>query len=72
MRQHYNKDGLIECDFCTNPAVRNYQKAWVVYEIDKIGEYDNGRIDYDLSDPSGEDNIHCCEEHDLDARHSFY
>ena len=52
------------CDLCDKLAVVNYQKYWHRYTIDDSGGYysdDEWPADHD---PSGDDNIHLCSEHE--------
>ena len=56
---------MIKCDYCEKPAVRNYQKVWVSWVIigngySKEPKFEGMRIE----EPTGEDNIHVCREHE--------
>jgi len=64
------------CNYCDKVAVANYQKVWVKWAITPQGDYakepdyDGARELNDREEPTGEDNIHVCEEHEqrlLDA-----
>lgn len=55
------------CDVCGKKAVVNYQKVWVEYPVDSKGGYGKPSI-LDDQDPSGEENLHYCKDHDEENR----
>lgn len=60
---------MTDCDYCSKPAVANYQKVWVRYAVDKNGDYgkreNTGDWEGHLNDdPSGDDNAHVCKTHE--------
>lgn len=58
----------MECDYhseCGKDATCNYQKVWVRYSLNKDGDYGARKYNDELNeDPSGDDNIHLCKEHE--------
>lgn len=60
------------CDHCDKPAVANFQKMWVRWKVYRNGDYSKtARMDYDAvakmnewDEPTGENNIHVCAEHE--------
>lgn len=53
-----------KCGFCDKPAVVNYQKTWLRFVI--IGEdYQSPTIEPDIEEPTGEDNVHLCVDHEM-------
>ena len=58
---------MTQCDQCDKPAIWNYQKDWLKYNeallergISKQEETFDG---CDIEEPTGEDNLHLCQEH---------
>ena len=53
-----------KCDFCKSPAVANFQKVWVKFNINKKGEYKKDKTfdTFDFSEPINKDNIHLCKK----------
>ena len=54
---------MIPCDYCREPAVRNYQRIWHVFVITRAGRYIAERVDYELGEPRDENNVHVCPRH---------
>ena len=56
---------MIECDYCKQPAVRNYQKIWVSWKINQKDESysKEPELELDIEESQDEENIHLCKEH---------
>lgn len=58
------------CDHCDKPAVANFQRVWVRWEVRRNGDYSKhpsyeGARQLNRNDePTGDDNIHVCAEHE--------
>lgn len=61
---------MTTCKYCDNPPVANYQKVWVRWAMTKAGDYQkhpNYEGAYYLNkydEPTGENNVHVCKEHE--------
>lgn len=54
----------MNCTYCSNKAVANFQKVWIVWDVNESGAYgDEPKIEFDREEPVGEENVHVCEKH---------
>ncbi len=64
----FNADGNIECDFCEEPAIINYQQTWISWRVFPV----SAKKDYatipktqvGLGEPMDDDNVHLCGRHE--------
>lgn len=56
----------MKCDRCDETAIVNYQKVWKKFDINKDEDYfENKEFEpLDIDEPTGDDNLHFCKEHD--------
>lgn len=55
--------GVVNCDHCEKPATRNYQDAFIRWEIDEDGEYCD-KEEMEIITAGDETNSHVCDDHD--------
>lgn len=53
-----------KCDHCPTRAIRVYQRIWHVFDVRPTGRYGNERIEYEIEEPLGVNNLHLCLEHE--------
>lgn len=56
----------MKCDYCEEDAIVNYQKCWKRFLIDESEDYelDEHFDSSEIQEPTGQDNLHLCKEHE--------
>jgi hypothetical protein len=54
---------MMKCDRCGRRAVANLQRVWTVSMINEDDGYGDPHAQFDVEEPTGDDNLHLCRRH---------